>query len=787
MLLASPVASMAAILTLGLGIGLTTAIFSGVRAVLLRPLPYSQPTRLIAIEAFLPKLRIRLVPSHYFAAWQQSESLEHVAAYDGGSVLILSGMGEATRVDAASVTRDFFRVLGVDPALGRAFTNEEDRRGGPRAVVLSHSCWVRRFGGDRAVLGRTVRLSDRPHTIVGVLPPSFRFPGMMAPEFFVPFALPSTSEGPTYLVQVIGRLRPGIDHARATAELAVLGDVAAKQLSPIIAPMLAGARVSVLPLQRQIAGDSRPLLLVLLASAMCVLLIACVNVANLQLARTVARRPEFATRAALGAPRGRLIGQLITESLFSSAPGIAVALPLAYWGVVVIRNSQMFRLPSSGAVAIDAWVFTFAVGLTLLAGLLCGSIAALGGTRLDVNDTLKAGTPTITQSGRLGARRWLLVSEVSLACVLLVASGLLARTLWRLTSIDPGFRPERVLTMDVSLPESRYPAGPQQIAYFDTLLRHARSAGGAQSAAVTDMLPLHGFAVTVKAAPEQETETDVPMLAVSSKYFETLGIPLLAGRDFSPRDATTAPGVAIVSEEFTRQLFHESGPIGKRFRIEDEDGARKWLMVVGVVANVRQAGLDQSPEPLFYRPYTQLPRPRMVLVVRTSVDPHELVSTLRRTVTALDRDVALFDTVPMEEHLWASVSRPRSNARLFGMFALLALLLAMVGVYGVMAHAVSERTREVAIRVALGARRRAIVAMILRDGLRVAVAGVAIGLLGALVASRMLQHMLFGVRPTDVVTFAAVPAVLLTVVLLATFIPARHAVTVDVAEALRRE
>jgi predicted permease len=315
---ASPVASVAAVLTLGLGIGLTTAIFSGVRAVLLRPLPYSEPARLIAIEAVLPQLRIRLVPSQYFAAWQQSESLEHVAAHDGGSVLILSGMGEAGQVDAASVTRDFFRVLGVEPALGRAFTDEEDRRGGPRVVVLSHACWMRRFSGDRAVLGRSVTLSDRPHTIVGILPSSFRFPGMVEPEFFVPFALPGTSEGPTYFVQVIGRLRTGIDSARATAEFAVLGDIAAKQLSPVIAPMLAGARISVLPLQRQIAEDSRPLLLILLASATCVLLIACVNVANLQLAQTVARHREIATRAALGAPRARLIGQLITESLFSS-------------------------------------------------------------------------------------------------------------------------------------------------------------------------------------------------------------------------------------------------------------------------------------------------------------------------------------------------------------------------------------------------------------------------------------------------------------------------------------
>jgi putative ABC transport system permease protein len=447
----------------------------------------------------------------------------------------------------------------------------------------------------------------------------------------------------------------------------------------------------------------------------------------------------------------------------------------------------MLRLPSANTVGIDASVFTFAVALTVFAGLLCGFAAALAATRLEVNETLKAGTPTITQSGRLGARRWLLVSEVSLAAVLLVASGLLARTLWRLTSIDPGFRPDRLLTIDLRLPASRYPTGPQQIAYFDTVLQRARSVGGALSVAVTDMLPLRGFAMTVKAAPEREPETDVPMLTVSSNYFETLGIPLLAGRDFSPLDDTTAPGVAIVNEAFTRQLFHESAPIGKRFRIDDEDGARKWLMVVGVVGNVRQAGLDRPPEALFYRPYAQLPRSRMILVVRTSVDPRELVPTFRRTVTAVDRDVALFDTTPMEEHLWASVARPRSNARLFGMFALLALVLAMVGVYGVMAHAVSERTREVAIRIALGARRRAILAMILREGVLVALAGVAIGLIAALAASRMLQHMLFGVRPTDVVTFATVPAVLLTVLLLATFIPARHALTVDVAGALRRE
>jgi putative ABC transport system permease protein len=807
-LLKRPAFTVIAILTLALGIGANTAIFSVVDSVLLAPLPFRHPERLMMIWASNPPLARKVglpdklpVSPGAFYDWKTAKSFEKMAIISSDR-LNFTGGGEPELIGAVDVTGELFQVLGTPALLGRTLLPEDD--GDKRTtVLLSHRFWRSRFGGDRGIVGRTILLDGKPVTVVGVMPPEFAFPragemphgfGFTAqPAVWVPRALTlkeRQSRGNRGNL-AIGLLRPGVSLATARAELRAISQRLEKAYPDTDAGW--GSRVE--PLPAELVGDVRPALLILLAAVGLVLLIACVNVANLLLAAAASRQKEIALRTALGAGRGRMVRQLLTESALLAATGGALGLLLAYWGLRAIAVWIPDDVPIAHRVAIDPRILLFTLGVTLLTGLLAGLVPALQMTRPDLAESLRDGTRAGSSTSRGGrTRRALVVLETALAVLLVAGAGLLVRSFARLIAVDPGFRAEGVLALEISLPDSKYPNGEKETAFADALLERLRALPGVTSAGMISTLPVGGSeeieGLEIEGRPRPKP-SEIPLAdyrRVSPGYFETLGIRRLAGRLLDDHDAKGKQLVAVVGETLARAYWPGDDPLGKRFRLggfgaHDEP----WLQVVGVVNDVRQAALQIDPRPQVYVPQAQRSTSEQAFVLRTAGDPKNLIAAARSAVYAVDRDQPVSRVIPMSQILSASVAGRRFNMVLLGMFAVLALVLAAVGIYGITAYSVAQRTREMGLRMALGAQRGTVLALVLREAGSLALVGVGAGLVLAFAATRVMASLLFGVGATDPVTFGSVTAALAAVSLFAAWVPGRRATEVDPMVALRTE
>jgi len=781
--------TLVAVLTLALGISANTAIFSVVDALLLRPLPFRDPERLVVVWGTRPEVGREEASLPDFADWRaQNETFESLAAGTTQNVT-LTGQEEPERLIAGVMTDNFLPVLGVQPILGRSFLPEEDRPGGPRAAILSYGLWQRRFGGDRGVLSRTIMIDGQGYTIVGVAPAHMELPP--GAELWVPLARdPAQAGRRNDFLFVVGRLKPGVTIQQANADLNTI----MARLEKEYPDTNTSWRTEVITLQEQLVGQVRPALLVLLGAVGFVLLIACTNVANLLLARAAVREREVAVRAALGASRARLVQALLTESVLLGLLGGGLGVIAAFWGVDVLLGTASADLPPVNQVEINPRVLGFTALLSLLTGLLFGLAPALQLTRPDLNEALKEGSRgTGTGTGRRNLRRLLVVSQMALSFVLLIGAGLTIRSLHRLMNVQPGFNREGLLTMQVPLSRTKYAERQQLSAVYERLLERLRGIPGVRTATLTNPVPLSGgmrfwsFRIAGRPAPAPEVQQDANILLVGGSYMEVMGIPKLQGRGFSPQDIQR-PEVAVISRAFARRYFSNQDPIGHRLTFGDPASPNaQWLTIVGVAEDVRHTALERETYPTIYVPYSALSAANMALVVRASGDPMALASTLRGVVREIDPEVAVYAVRTMDQVLGNALRQPRSAMVLLSIFALVALVLAGVGVYGVMAYLVEQRTHEFGIRMALGAQGGNILALVLREAILLAAFGLGAGLAGALVLTRYLGNLIFGVPPNDLLTFSLVGLVMVSMALIACLVPARRATRVDPVVALRYE
>jgi len=787
-LLRSPGFTVVAVLAIALGIGANTAVFTIVDSVLLRPLPFPQPERLYALSVVMDGpfgVNDRQMPDGLYVDFRkQDRFFENVTAYNSHHGVNLTGMGDARSVWGAFATADFFSVLGAHAALGRTFAPNEDQPGHDRVVVISDALWHSAFDGDPAVIGKSMRLDGESRTVIGVMPAGFAFPAAL--DVWVPQGVvlnPHNSE----LLSVIGRIKPGAAASQARAELDTLiqPEEDSKRKPP--------ARV--VPLLESVSGKVQRLLLIFLGTVAFVLLIACANVANLLLARAAGRRQEIAVRAALGAGRWRLIRQVLTESTVVSLAGGAAGLLVAVWSVpVLVALAPADTLPRTGQISVDGWVLAFTFGMSLLTGLGFGILPAVQATRLELRESLSLGGRT--QTGRHERLRGaLVVSEIALSLVLLTGAGLMLKGFLRIRSVDTGFRGENVITMTLDLPDNVYREASQLHTFQDRTVEKLANLPGVTATAVINYLPLGGaltmgdFQLDGGRKFPRGLMVDKP--EVSPGYFHTMGIRLLRGRDFTAGDNEHAPAVGIISKTAAQHLWPGEDPIGKRFSEEDHPTAKDWVTVIGVVDDVKQMGMTDKPRETVYQPLAQINRPywlnHVAFVVRTASDPERLAIAMRGVVREVDRNQPVERIATMQALIDASIAETRFQTSLLGGFSLLALLLAAVGTYGVLAYSVSQRTHEIGIRMALGAERRDVLRLVLRRTLMLAGAGVVIGAAGALLVTRVLEGFLYEVKPNDPATFIAVAAVLACVALAAGWIPAWRATRVDPVEALRYE
>jgi putative ABC transport system permease protein len=782
----APAFTVVVVLTLALGIGATSAIFSVVNGVLLRPLPYADPDALVRVHEVVPQYGRFAVAPATFLDWRlQSTVFERIAAYDTGSATYSEATGPE-RVASALVSWDLLRLMGVAPALGRGFTAEDGTPGAAQVIVLSHGMWQRRFGGDPGAIGRSITLSGTPATIVGVMPPGFYFPSREA-EFWTPLAIdPSNASRGAHFLGVIARLKPGIARDAAASEMKVIAERLGRQYPE----SSAGESAEVVGLHDHVVGNVRRALVTLLAAVGVVVLIACANVANLLLVRSTLRGKEIAIRAALGAGRQRLIAQMLAESLLLALTGGALGVLFAYLAVRPIQVLGAGSIPRVADIAIDARVLVFAVVVSVATGLLFGLAPAWQASRAALADVLKDGG----RSSGGGARgRWvrngLLVAEVALSIVLLVGAALLLRSFYKLTSIDPGFRTDGVMAFRISLPRSAYPEDHQRMALFDRLLANMRGLPNVSSAGMVQALPLRGayvlsFAAQGQPAARPGEEPSARYRVVSPGYFETLGIPLRRGRAFTANDRAKAPMVAVVDEAFVQRHLAGRDPIGRGLDIGN--GTDGLYEIVGVVGNVRYDGLDADAAPTMYVPFEQDVFSTMWIVAKTPGDTAQLAAAVRRVVRDVDRTLPAYSVSTLGEVVSESLAERRFSLLLLGLFASMALFLAAVGLYGVMAYAVSQRTQEFGLRKALGAEAGDVLRMVVGGGLRLALVGVAFGIVGALVLSRLIEALLFEVAAADPASYAVTAIVLLVVAALACYVPARRAMRVDPVVALRQ-
>lgn len=800
----NPSVSLIAIVALAVGIGANTAIFSVVNSVLLKPLPFQEPDRLVALwESNVRQESIVAggATSYLdFVDWRaRNHVFERMAAYRDRDFSI-GGGGDPAHIHGAVASADLFNVLGRSPALGHGFSPEDDNPGGTHAVVLSSGLWQRRFGGDRSVIGREMIMDGKTVTITGVMPAGFQFPIEAEPvEIWTAMATEreSADGGPTladqrgaHYLRVVARLRPGISLAQAQSDM----DSITKSLASEYPDSNSNFAAGMLPLHESIVGDLRTPLLILLGAVGCVLLIACANVANLLLARSASRYKEIAIRAALGARRSRVIRQLLTESVMLSALGGAAGLLVAVWGADLLLALVPSDLPRLSEIHMDWRVLGFTLVISVATGIIFGLAPALNASSTNLSETLKEGGRGSTEGvhgNRI--RNALVISEVALSLVLLVGAGLLMQSLVRLERVNPGFDPHNVLALSLDLPETRYPKDEQVGDFVRQLQSRLTGVPGIVASSAVTPLPLSsknlGVAFDVEGRPMSKGEMpSTDLRIVSPDYFRVMGIPLVAGRDFTTRDGWKASPVIIINQTLARRYFPNQDPIGKHIRPTVSAGDQPEMReIVGVVGDIRHASLTAELKPEVYLPHAQIPANSMTLVVRTNSDPSAVIPAIRGAVREMDPDLPLFNIRTLDQYVLRSASRPRFNSALLATFACVALLLTAIGLYGVMAYSVAQRTHEIGIRMALGARTSNVLGLVVRQGMKLTAAGLAIGLIGAFAATRMLAGLLFGVSPTDPLTFIGVSALIATVALLACYLPARRATKVDPLIALRYE
>jgi predicted permease len=803
----SPGFSVTVILLLGLGVGATTAVFSLVDTILLKPLPYPDPSTLV-IPWNVPPPGVNVggfeefpwSPIHFHALEQETKTYRFLGAFEGSN-FNLTGAGDPVTLEGALVSWGFFPAFDVRPELGRAFTREEDTPAHEHVVVLGDALWRSRFHADPSILQRAIHLNGAPYTVVGIMPPGFSFPraNEMPGDFtfpartqlWVPIALPAVT--PMYTpseLAVIGRLQPGMSVQQAQAAM----DLFAARMDREYPIMKGWSRSRVTPLQKQVAGDTRKPLLLILSAVSAVLLIVCFNVAGLLLTRSITRQHEFSLRAALGAGRARVLRQLLTENLLLAFAAGVLGMVIACAGVWLVRNMGPQDLPRLQEVGADLRIFVFASAVTLCTGLLFGVAPALGATRVDLVESLKEGG----QKSGSGAshprlRSTLVVSQMGLAVALVIVSGLLVRSFYQLLASDSGFRPDHVLTFELSLPSSEYPDRDHIARFYRQALPRLRSIAGVEMAGMTEAVPMGGatestvIRIVGRPVAKGSRPPIVDYTIVSPGLFRALGTPLLEGRDVLDSDTLAAPAVTVINRAMARRYWPGEDPIGKRLLVPSQ---RVPATIIGVVADMKHSSLREVPGPEMFEPYTQNVWPSMALmrvVLRTKADPDDVIGSARQVIHDMDPGLPLAKLATLNTLTQAAMARDRFSMLLVGFFGGLALLLAAVGIYGVISYSVGQRTREIGIRMALGARRGSVFGMILRLGLKLAGLGIFIGILGALAVGRVLTGFLYGVRFTDLWTFTCVFVFLGAVALAATFFPARHAAKIDPMRALRHE
>lgn len=785
MLRQHPGFTLVAMFSLALAIGANSVIFSLVNAVVFRPLPYPEPARLVAIyefyftDVFLRHLRAS--SRRYLELQRQAQSFEQMAAtrrYSG----IMTGRGEPETLGGLFVSSSFFSMVGVEPALGRAFRPDEEQAGADHVVIIGHQLWQRQFNHDPDIIGQSVTLNGSDYTIVGVMPPGFRFP-LQENDILAPLDLSKPDSG--NFLGVIGRLKSGCSIKQAQTEL----DTIYRRLELQYPEADKGFGAGVVSLHEELVGKTRLPMMILLGAVGFVLLIACANVANLLLARDAARQKEIAVRLSLGASRWRLMRQLLTESVLLALLGGGAGLLLAFTSLDALLAISPVDLPHLATVKVDRAVIIFTFALSTLTGVVFGVIPALQASKLDLNQALKESSRSATESRRrYRLRGVLVVAEVALSLVLLIGAGLLIKSFWRLTRVDAGLNTRNVLTAGLPLPKYKYPDVSRQRTFYQQALERIRHVPGVEHAAVTYFLPFSNFSTgwfTIEGQPEV-TEDNKPQARfgfISEDYFRTMGIAMMKGRDFNERDTSDAPPVVIINPAAARQFWPNEDPIGKR--IKSQQQVRE---IIGVSGEVKQAALDKPSDPEIFLPYQQAaPYLYLQLAVRTTDDPMKMVAAIKHEVQALDQDLPLTGIKTMDQYLSDSIANPRFQSRVLSLFAAIALLLAAVGLYGVMSYAVAQRKHEIGVRVALGARSSDVLKLVVGEGLRLTLIGIAIGLVAAVALTRLLASLLFGVSTTDPATFVIIALLLISVALLACYLPARRATKVDPMVALRYE
>ncbi|HSB12389.1 MAG TPA: ABC transporter permease [Blastocatellia bacterium] len=796
LLIKRPGFTLVAVLALALGIGANTAIFSVVNSLLLRPLPLRDPDKLVQIWGVNAKLSRFKMPASYpdFADWRdQNQVFEQTVAYADWS-FNLTGTNEPERISSAIVSPMFFSMLGIEPLAGRVFVSDEDQKGRDSVAVIGQRLWQRRFNSDPQVVGRSIELNAESYTVVGVVAQMADIPGLSEEtELWVPVShgYGFTNRRGHYL-GVIARLKPDVTLQQAQSDMdSVAGGLAARYPE---ANMDGGVRL--VPLQEEIVGKFKLALLVLFGAVVFVLLIASANVASMLLSRAASRQKEIALRVALGARRIRVIRQLLTESLLLSLAGGALGLLLALWGTDLIVAFSPSDVPRIKEVAVDGRVLGFTFAMSLLTGIIFGFVPALHASRPDLNEALKEGGRSAT--GGIGRRRalgFLVVTEIALSLVLVVGAGLLMRSFLKLQSVDLGFNPENLLTMQLELSGPNFKKAAPVIGFHDQLLERIRALPGVQAAATRSYVPIAAdasFALLsfmIEGRPSDPANRPIAYYnAVSSDFFQTLEISVLKGRVFDDHDVRKAQNVAIINETLARRHFSDEEPIGKRITLNDENPKEEeWATIVGVVKDTKTRSLEREPAGELYMPFAQQPEPFMSLMIRTTSKPETLLAAVREEVLALDKDQPVYSVRTLSRVLSQSVATPRFRTYLLAVFAGVALILAIVGIYGVMSYAVAQRTHEIGIRVALGAQTSDVLKLVVGHGLLLAVVGIAIGTVVSFALTKVLASLLFQVSVTDALTFTLVPLILAGVALAACLVPARRATKVDPMVALRYE
>ena len=794
-LLKTPGFTAIAVLTIALGIAANTAIFSIVNGVLLRPLPFRDESRVVKVSTTSKDEReSNHSAGDYMDLRQNNRSLEAIAGYREDVVAIATGSGEPAQFEGAWVTAEYFDVLGTPPALGRTFTRGDKTGRGDNLIVLGHEAWQKLFVNDRGAAGRSVRVNGQAYTVAAVMPRGFAWPEKAKAWLLSPLPVPpspvevkdpETNRDVQYF-QAIARLKNGVTMAQATEDLHAAGvDIQQKH-----GDTSGGRDVRITPIRETLIGDIRDALMLIQGAVGLVLLIACANVSSLLIARATGRRRELAIRAALGASRGQLVRQLLTESLVLGVAGGIAGLLLSSWLVTVLVSLLPSSIPRADSIALDATVLAVTLAAAVLTGVLFGILPAMQASRAEAAHVIKESGDR--GSGRARGRAVLVVAEIALTLVLLAGAGLLANSFLRLQRVDTGFKPEHVILADLMVPQARYPKGSDQTQVYRRLVEGLASRPELQAVAVGFPGPFHAGSASASFFIEgraSNTRADRPfgyMATVSGAYFSAMGIPLLAGRTFTDIDKESGAPVGIVSVSLARKYWPGENPVGRRLRFENND-KEPWFTVVGLVGDAKQLGLDEDAPPLLYLPFEQFALPFTTVAVRSTLPQAAVTSLLKSQLASIDPDLPFGDINTLQSEIESNVSQPRFRTMLIGMFAILALILAAVGVYGLISYSVTQRTREIGIRVALGAAPRQVVGPVVREGFILAVAGIAIGLAGAFAAARALSSFLFGVGASDPLTLAAVALIMLLVAMTASYIPSRRALKVDPVVALRAQ